>query len=367
MHAAENKPQAPPVEQQFTPQQPVQAPIEQPQPTYDQPQYAQEPQYNTQPEIDIIESEPRYEHDSQFENPIQTQQTQNQPSQEQTGMVDHFAMYEEPKSEPQYIPEQNHKTQSQEQTLSSELSDEQNTHNEMLNREMVQEVADEIIVENFQNQNHQNFDSEIPQELQSDLSEIESQIGELDDSESQEYIQVPQTPKVDVERYNDIISTKLITLPKIESNAYFVDSSNLGEITTQGELFYLTPTDDDLNNDNLNYVIPMGVSSEYSDKHNYIVNSANDFFLLQDNQKLNLFINLSYIDESIKEMFLIQCLKHAKSAYVVCQKQDITLVEEHINKLSGVFVKDLESADELYQIETNILTFEKNYLMRKFN
>jgi hypothetical protein len=35
--------------------------------------------------------------------------------------------------------------------------------------------------------------------------------------------------------------------------------------------------------------------------------------------------------------------------------------------LSGVFVKDLESVDELRDIEYNVLSFEKNYLMKHFN
>ncbi len=367
MHAAENKP-AQPTEQPI-PEQPQAQPEPQqiqqngqqysnPQNQYNQPAQEQYNQHQNQPvqnpEIDIVYSEPKHQPTSH--------------PQEQTGMVDHFAMYDEPKEQ---------------------VSDEQNIHNQMLNRELVEDIADEIIVEDFQ-QNTQynntqtdyqnNFESEqIPQELQQDLNEIESEITQLDSIEhnelnqihtteqSEEYMEIPNTPKVDIERYNDIISTKIITLPTIESQSYFVDSSNLGEITTGGDLYFLTPTDENLTNDNLNYVIPLGVSDQYSDKHNYIVNSANDYFLLGENQKLNLFINLSYIDESIKETFLIKCLNHAKSAYVVCLKQDIKLLEKHINKLTGVFVKDLDSTEELNEIEYSILSFEKNYLMKKFN
>ena len=110
----------------------------------------------------------------------------------------------------------------------------------------------------------------------------------------------------------------------------------------------------------------MGVSETYSDKHNYIVNSANDYFLLEKEQKLNLFINLSYIDESIKENFLEKCLGHCNSAYIVCLKQDLALIEKYINKITGIFVKDLIDKDDLYQTETTVLSYEKKYLMKTF-
>jgi hypothetical protein len=382
MHAAENQQSAPkpvapvqaappvePVYEQLT-QQEYREPVQQ---SYQEPvqqEYNEPAQQNYNQPIDIVHSDSKYEHE---ENKAPNQE-------EQTGMVDHFAMYEEPKSEPNYKEEPVQQEYSEPfqqnyQDNSNNFPDEQTVHNEMLNREMAEDVADEILVETFQNQaynqdsnqNPQYFDSQIPLELQSDLDEIESEVGELDSTQADAFTPAPYKLDVDVERYNDVISTKIITLPKIESNSYFVDSSNLGEITTNGDLFFLTPTDEDLTNDNLNYVVPLGVSEVYSDRHNYIVNSTNDFFLLDRNQKLNLFINLSYIDDSIKKRFLEECLKRANLAYVVCQKSDLYLVEEYINKLSGVFVKDLESVDELRDIEYSVLSFEKNYLMKHFN
>jgi hypothetical protein len=379
MHAAENQQSAP------KPVAPVQAapPVE---PVYEQPalqEYREPVQQSYQELVQSDYTEPAQQNynvpmDSNSKNGYEENKAQNE--EEQTGMVDHFAMYEEPKSESTYTEEftpQEYREPVQQsyQDNSNNFSDEQNVHNEMLNREMVEDVADEILVDTFQNQpynqdsnqNTQSFDSQIPPELQSDLDEIESEMEQLDSTQADAFTPAPQKLDVDVERYNDVISTKIITLPKIESNSYFVDSSNLGEITTNGDLFFLTPTDEDLTNDNLNYVLPLGLSEVYSDKHNYIVNSTNDFFLLDGSQKLNLFINLSYIDDSIKKRFLEECLKRANLVYVVCQKSDLYLVEEYINKLSGVFVKDLESVDELRDIEYNVLSFEKNYLMKHFN
>jgi hypothetical protein len=369
MHATENQQSAP------KPIAPVQAarvaePVyEEFTQVYEQPaqqSYQELAQQNYDQSVDIVHSDSRYEHEK----------NRGSIQEEQTGMVDHFAMYEEPKSESNYnkgfTPQEYREPVEQGyQDNSNNFSDEDNSRNEILNREMTEGVADEILVETFQNQaynqNLQSFDSQIPSELQSDLDEIESEMGELNSTQANALTPASFKLNVDVEKYNDIISTKIITLPKIESNSYFVDSSNLGEITTNGDLFFLTPIDEDLTNDNLNYVLPLGVSEVYSDKHNYIVNSTNDFFLLDGNQKLNLFINLSYIDDSIKKRFLEQCLKQANFAYVVCQKSDLYLVEEYINKLSGVFVKDLESVDELRDVEYSVLSFEKNYLLKKFN
>ena len=133
-------------------------------------------------------------------------------------------------------------------------------------------------------------------------------------------VQTQSIPKIEVDRYDDIIATKIVTLPNVESGAYFVDSSNIGEITTQGDLFYLTPTIENLSNPNLNYVVPMGLTKDYDKSHYYILNSTNDFFLLDIDTKINTFINLSYIEESIKKSFVEKSLNHAKKAFIVLMK-----------------------------------------------
>lgn len=371
MHAAENKPEPPQkevIEQPQTNQEQYNQQQSQPEPyvQQEQPQQFQEPQYAQQEQEQPQET--NYQKDSSFDQYFPSGEVQPQANQEQPQQF----------QEPQYNNQQ--------------YGEQPQMNDEMQNREIIEEVANNILEEEqysqeqeqpqqFQEQYNQpqsgyqqntsqqqtNYSEplveELPQELVEDIKTMENTI----DSQMEElHTHVSSTP-VDVSQYDEILTTKIVTLPNVQSSAYFVDSSNLGEITSQADLFFLTPTDEDLTNDSLNYVIPMGVSESYSNKHNYIVNSTNDYFLLELGSKLNLFINLSYIDDSIKKNFLEKCLKHSKSAYVVIQKQDIHLVEEFIHKIEGIFVKDLESQEELSQVEFNILKFEKKYLMKKYN
>lgn len=193
------------------------------------------------------------------------------------------------------------------------------------------------------------------------IDTFNSQIQDVISSSEDKNIEINK--KVDVSKYENILATKIITSPNIKSNNYFVDSSSLGQITG-GDIFYMTNDVSNLNNSYMNYVLPINLKSELTKNHYFIINNLNDYFLMEENCECKYFVNLSFIDDSIKKNFLLKCMKTCDIFGIILLKKDLDLVSEFIDKINCVFIKDLESDFEYESVKTKILGYEKKFLIK---
>lgn len=173
--------------------------------------------------------------------------------------------------------------------------------------------------------------------------------------------------KIDVNKYNEVLSTKILTVPNVQSNHYFVDINTISMVQG-GEIFYLTTDINEINNPNMKFILPLelyknGVNVDY-----LLINSTNEYFLLnEDTKDKNIFINLSRIDGSIKKQFLEHAINEIGKVSLILLKENLYLIEKYINRIENIMIKDINSDYEFQEIKNQILGFEKKFLMNKFN
>lgn len=172
--------------------------------------------------------------------------------------------------------------------------------------------------------------------------------------------------EVDVKKYEQVLATKLITSPNVNSGCYFADPNNISSVG-DGDIFFLTASKENISNPHLNYVLPINLFEESLKEHYFLINNANDFFLIDEKKSgSKFFVNLSYIDGSIKKTFLDKCIELSSNVCIILNKQDLDLVEDKIERITGVFVKDIHSEDDMTEVKYRLLAFEKNFLMKRF-
>jgi len=169
-----------------------------------------------------------------------------------------------------------------------------------------------------------------------------------------------------IKKYEKILATNILTVPNINSKKYFVDSNTLSMVT-EGEIFYLTTNESELGNSNLKYIMPLELVKDGTKIDYYLINSANEFFLLneEDFKNKKLFINLSKFESSIKENFLNFILKEVKSISLIILKEDLNLIKKNIHKIENLMIKDIISDEDYLEVEKKVLSFEKIYLMKE--
>lgn len=169
--------------------------------------------------------------------------------------------------------------------------------------------------------------------------------------------------KIDTSKYENILATNIITIPGIVSGSYFVDINTISQ-SNGGELFFLATNPNDMQNPNLNYILPIELNSPKVKDCYLLLNSANDYFLIDKTQNVNYFLNLSKINSLIKEKILKEIIEKIGKVSLIITKEDLYLIQEHINKIENVFVKDITTNDDYFQIKNKILSFEKIFLMK---
>ncbi|MCA9495422.1 MAG: hypothetical protein KC589_00630 [Nanoarchaeota archaeon] len=151
-------------------------------------------------------------------------------------------------------------------------------------------------------------------------------------------------------------SIKLLTNPNIvNSGHYFVDHSSLSKVRN-GNVFLMTTNLEDLENPNKNYVVPISIMerSQIDDNVYLLVNSTNEYFLIDEEMGAKYFLNLTFIDSSVKRNFLLETINRLGKLSLMISKEDINLLDGCMDAIENIFIRDLNSNEEYERIKNKI-------------
>ena len=116
----------------------------------------------------------------------------------------------------------------------------------------------------------------------------------------------------------------------------------------------------------MNYILPR--SEGYHQDSHSLINSAEDFFLFsaEDDFK-GITLNLSTLNDDIKENMLRDVIDKFGIISLITTSEDIALLEEYIEYIDFVFIKDLQSQEDYEGQKELLLVFEKRALMKKIH
>ena len=121
-----------------------------------------------------------------------------------------------------------------------------------------------------------------------------------------------------------------------------------------------------MQNNSLRYILPSSLA--FNENAMVLINSLEDFFRIDANVNSKGFVvNLSNINDEIKEDFFRDSLEKFGRLSLICFKDDLALLEEHIKQIDFVFIKDLENLEDLEEQKELLLIFEKRALMKSLN
>lgn len=168
---------------------------------------------------------------------------------------------------------------------------------------------------------------------------------------------------IDLSIYDDVLATKVIAPPGVDSEYYFANSSNLAEVSG-GEIFLMTSSVENLGNSHLNYVLPIDLFEDGLEDNYFILNSTDDFVSL-NRDDLKCFVNICSVDPRIKKSFLEKCASYMSVPIcVIANKEDLEILKDSIHRIDAIFVQDIAYDEDLAEVKQKVLEFEKRYLMR---
>lgn len=166
----------------------------------------------------------------------------------------------------------------------------------------------------------------------------------------------------EIEQYFSTLATKLYTPAQIPSQGHIIDPSSLSEISDQSDIVLVVSTQEEITNPSLNYALP--ISSGIHSQAYTLISSPQDYFLLiSTNQNAHPLVNISVIEEDIKDSFIQEISKNYDKLSLIISKQDIPLLYEFIPNIDIVYIKDIEEEQELEMCKNKIMSFEKQILL----
>ncbi len=175
----------------------------------------------------------------------------------------------------------------------------------------------------------------------------------------QPQIQIPQ----DVSKYEGILATKILSPPSVPSSYHFADMNSISEVQG-GEIYLLVTDKSNMGNKNLKYVLPIASNSPDVKNCYLLIDSLEEYFLIDPAQDVDYFLNISNVPANLKENFLKTCYNSLPKFSLIANKSDVSLIENYISKIEAVYVKDVQTDPELLQVEKQILAFEKRVLIK---
>ena len=168
----------------------------------------------------------------------------------------------------------------------------------------------------------------------------------------------------DTSKYDDILSTEIITTPNINSGKYFVDMESLSQVNN-GEINLLVTSPQEIGNPQINYIMPVSLAKSNSYPNcSLLINNSEDYFVVSENAK-GYYVNLTQIDPSLKVQFLKESIRRFNNISLIIFKEDIDLLEKYLYGINSVFVKNLETNEDYADVIQKIKNFEKRSLMKK--
>ncbi len=171
-------------------------------------------------------------------------------------------------------------------------------------------------------------------------------------------------PKIDIAKYENILATEILGTPSVDADAFFVDMNTISQVEN-GKIYYLTLSREEMQNPNLNYVLPIKLNTPDTKDCFLLINRLTDFFLIDKQQKnIQYFVNIHEIPDSIKEKFLTEIIEKVGTISLICSKTDLEIIKDKIGHIDRIKVKNIEDNEELDAIRKKILSFEKRLLMK---
>lgn len=213
------------------------------------------------------------------------------------------------------------------------------------------------------NSNSEEEEIQSPSERESNSFDMGSVFGNQEEEKIEEQAPQEDVMSQDLSRYDNILATRLLTPPSIESQGHLIDKNSLSQVQRECELFIVVSSSDEIQNNSMNYILP--ISIELHDNAMTLINSANDFFKLNKyDETQGIVLNLSTIEEDIKLEFLKTTYHKFGEFGIICNLNDINYLESVIDKVDFVFVKDLTSDSQYNLVKEKLLTFEKRFLLK---
>lgn len=188
-----------------------------------------------------------------------------------------------------------------------------------------------------------------------------------------EEVHQPQVPdyypeEIDISIYEGILATEIIGTPNLSNvDSYFVDMNTISQVDS-GTIYYLTLIKDEMKNPNLNYILPIRLNDKTIKGCSLLITNPTDYFLIDEDQKnVEYFVNISEINDAIKGKFLKEIINKVGPISLICSKDDLKHVEDNIENIKRIKVKNVEYNEDLEEIRNKILGFEKRVLMRRFS
>lgn len=272
-------------------------------------------------------------------NQQQPSQQQSQPQYNNNQQQSNYSQdqYNNNLNQPQTQPQYNNNQQQQSNYNTEQYNNQQSNYNNTQQSQPETQSALGDFNQTFNNQS-------INQETKPDISEFKVE---------------------NSNKYDNILATKLITPAQVPSENVFADQNTMQYIS-RGNIHLLVSNVDEMNNNSLEYILPL---SQYKSlngrKATLLLNSPIEFFMLPKEEKISLMINLNCVPETIMKEFLDEILnKENIELSIMCDKEQIFLLENKINKIKSIFVQNIQQHQEFEEVKNKVLTFEKKWLMK---
>jgi len=164
---------------------------------------------------------------------------------------------------------------------------------------------------------------------------------------------------IDLSKYESVLATDLIAIPDFENADIYFTSEPLELAKKSFTIIDNESSYKDLKN--VNYILPYNQKED--SKFYYLINSPEEYFYLKGTGK-GYFVNISNFNKDILNKFVEKLFKKNKNLYIIGKKKDVDYLEEIIDKISGVYIIDLETNDDFNNLKNKLLKFEKKKLFK---
>ncbi|MFW5704256.1 MAG: hypothetical protein ACOCXG_00290 [Nanoarchaeota archaeon] len=242
--------------------------------------------------------------------------------------------------------------------------------------DMMNMKSESLAQSSFQNsyepQIQQPIPQTIPQSQQPSSNQFNQSFSQKEELPYENKKEVQKTlnlnPSVNLSRYDDILATRILASPKITQSEYiFADHITLQDVREGVNLFYITTSKESMQDPSINYVLPINLNAADVKGCYLLINNIEDFFQIRDKQDVKYFINLSYVDEKIRENFLKIASEKFGRVSIIILKENLEIIENYIDKIENIFIKNLDSSEDYIKSKEKILSMEKRFLMKKLN
>ncbi|USN43540.1 MAG: hypothetical protein H6500_04045 [Candidatus Woesearchaeota archaeon] len=203
-----------------------------------------------------------------------------------------------------------------------------------------------------------------PPEDEDDESEL---YDEVETSEPAQKIDRFEGGALELQRYEHVLATELLTTLEYENKHYIVKEKEK-LLAKKGKLYIICDEEPEENNPLHTYILPLHFAGNIPARKNHIflLKDSEDFFHLDETEiDTNYMLNLNGIREESKEHFLRACIEKMGTLSLIASRSDLALVEKNINAITRLYLKDLETQEEIEEIKEDLLAFEKRFLMRE--